>query len=66
MLVAGVQKMIQLYIYISLSLSLYIYIYILFQIFFHYKLLQVIKYSSLCYIVGPCWLSSLYIAVFIG
>ena len=25
------------------------------QILFHYKLLQDIKYSSLCYIVGPCF-----------
>ena len=29
---------------------------ILFQIFFHYILLQDIKYSSLCYAVDPCWL----------
>ena len=33
---------------------LYIHIYILFQIIFHYKLLQDIEYSSLCYTVGPC------------
>ena len=31
----------------------YIYIYILFQILFHYSLLQDIDYSSLCYTVGP-------------
>ena len=39
------------------------YTYILFQIFFHYRLLQDIKYSSLCYTVGPCCLSVLYIIV---
>ena len=30
---------------------------IFFQILFPCKLLQNIEYSSLCYIVGPCWLS---------
>ena len=34
-----------------------IHIYILFQIHFHYRLLQDIEYSSLCYTVGPCYLS---------
>ena len=29
--------------------------YILFQMLFPYMLLQNIEYSSLCYIVGPCW-----------
>ena len=38
------------------------YMYILFQILFHYRLLQDIEYSSLCYTVGP-FLSILYIAV---
>ena len=38
-------------------------IYILFQILFPYRLLQNIEYSSLCYIVGSCWLSILYIVV---
>ena len=41
----------------------YIYIYILFQILFPFKLLQSIEQSSLCYTVGPCWLSILNIAV---
>ena len=41
----------------------YIYISILFQILFHYRLLQDIEYSSLCHTVGPCWLSILYIVV---
>ena len=34
--------------------------YILFQILFPYRLLQNTEYSSLCYTVGPCWLSILY------
>ena len=33
-----------------------IYIYILFHRLFHYRLLQDIEYSSLCYTVGPCCL----------
>ena len=37
-------------------------IYILFHILFHYGLSQDIEYSSLCYTVGPCCLSILYIA----
>ena len=36
---------------------------ILFQIFFHYRLLQDIEYSSLCYTIGPCCSSILYTAV---
>ena len=39
------------------------YPYMLFQIIFHYILLQAIKYSFLCYTVGPCYLSVLYIVV---
>ena len=42
---------------------MHIYISILFQIHFHYKLLQDIEYSSLCYTVGPCFLSILYTVV---
>ena len=34
--------------------------YILFQTLFLYRLLQNIEYSSLCYTIGPCWLSTLY------
>ena len=37
--------------------------YILFKILFHDGLLQDIEYSSLCFTVGPCWLSILYIVV---
>ena len=39
------------------------YIYILFETLSHYRLLQDIEYSSLCYKVGHCWLSILYIVV---
>ena len=42
---------------------IYIHTYILFQILFPYRLLQDIEYSSLCYTVGPYWLSILYIVV---
>jgi len=50
-------KVIQLYIYI--------YTYVTFQILFHYRLLQEIESSFLCYTVGLC-LFVLYIVVFIG
>ena len=40
----------------------YTYIYI-FQIIFHYRLLQNIEHSSMCYIVGPWCLCILYIEV---
>ena len=39
------------------------YTYILLHILFHYGLSQDIEYSSLCYTVGPCCLSILYIIV---
>ena len=46
--------------------QLYIYMYIpFFQIIFHYRLLQDSEYSSLCYTVGPCCSSILYIGVYI-
>ena len=48
-----------------IQLDIHIYTYILFQILFHYKLLQVIECSSLSYTVGPCCLSILYIVVYI-
>ena len=35
----------------------------LFQILLPYRLLQNIEYSSLCYIVVPCWLFIVYIVV---
>jgi len=49
--------MFQVYIEV---IQLYIYI---FQIIFHYRLLQVIEYNSLCYIVNLHCLSILYIVV---
>ena len=55
--------MINIY-YVTYTLYVYyIYIYILFYILFHYGLSQDIDYSSLCYMVGPCYLSILYIIV---
>ena len=63
-------QVIQLYIYYILyvNLHLYIYIYSFFQVLFTYILFsytisQNIESSSLCYTVGPFWLSILYIAV---
>ena len=41
----------------------YMYQYILFRILFRYGLAQDIEHSSLCYTVGPCCLSILYIVV---
>ena len=41
------------------------YTYMFFQILFPYWLLQNIKYSSLCYIVGLCWLSILSSSVYV-
>ena len=41
---------------------IYICIYF-FQILFPYRLLQNTKISFLCYTIGPCWLSILYIVV---
>ena len=42
---------------------IHIHISILFQILYPYRLLQDTDYSSLCYTVGPCCLSILYIVV---
>ena len=40
---------------------IYICICIIFQIIFHYRLLQDIEYSSLWYLVGPCFFFNLFI-----
>ena len=40
-----------------------VYMHILFHILFHYSLLQDIEYSSLCYTVGPCCLSIVYVVI---
>ena len=47
-------KVIQLYV--CMCVCIYINISILFQILFHYSLLQDTEYSCLCYTVGPCYL----------
>ena len=52
-----IYKVWQLQIYSKvIQFCIHIHVYILFQILFHYRLLQDIKYSSLCFIVGPCCL----------
>ena len=40
-----------------------IHTYILFHILFHYGFSQAIEYNSLCYTVGPCCFSILYVRV---
>ena len=40
--------------------QLYKYTYIIFEIIFHYRLLQDIGYGSLCYIVNLCCLLHIY------
>ena len=42
---------------------IHIHVSVLFQILFPFRLLQCTEKSFLCYIVGPCWLSVLNIAV---
>ena len=44
----------------------FVHIYMYFQILFPYRFLQNIKYSSLCYAVGPCWLSVMILVFFFG
>ena len=46
------RKVILLYIYVCVC----VYIYIPLQILFHYRLLQDVEYSSLCYTIRPCCL----------
>ena len=41
----------------------YIHTHSLFQILFPYQLLQNTEYGSICYTVGPCWLSILYVVI---
>ena len=41
----------------------FIYLLTLLLVYYYHKLLQVIEYSSLCYIVGPCCLPILYISM---
>ena len=58
MLVSGVQQSDSV-----IHTFIHTYISVLCQILFHYRLLQDIEYSSLCYTVGPFYLSTLYIVV---
>ena len=46
-------------------IQLYIYMPTLFYILFHCRLPRDVAYSSLCYIVGSCCLSVLYIVVYV-
>ena len=52
------EKEIHIYGY---TYTIYMYVCILFQILFHSRLPQDIGYSALCYTVGPCCSSILYI-----
>ena len=45
------------------DIYIYIYIFFFFHILFSYRVLQDIEYTTLYYIVGPCWLSVLYTVV---
>ena len=63
-LVSGVHKSDSAIYTYSFIYNIYSCIYnicILSQILLSFRLLQNIEYSSLCYTVGPCWLSFLYI-----
>ena len=52
-------KVVQLYVYI---INIYTHTHS-FSGSFHYRLLWDIEYHSLCYMIGPCWLSTSYTAV---
>ena len=58
-------SIIHMYIYVYVCIYIYIYTYIIFQILFHYGLLQDTVYSSLCYTVGSFCLFILYILEYI-
>ena len=58
LLVSGVQQSNSIIYYVYVYMCVYIYS---FSESLPFKLLQDIKYSSLCYIVNPCWLFILYI-----
>ena len=47
----------------SKLIQLYIYTYIVFEIIFHYRLLQYIDYSSLWYTVNLCFLLHIYFLI---
>ena len=54
-----------MYVCIYVYMSIHIYIYVVFNSFkiFHYGLLHNFEYSSLCYKIGLCCLSILYVIV---
>ena len=65
-LVSGVQQSEYIYMCVCVYIypfliQFYIYIYIYLHSFFPYRLLQSIEQTSLCYTVGPCQISVLYI-----
>ena len=47
------------------QLCTYVHVSILFQILFHYRILQDTECSSLCYTVGPCLPVFLYSSVYL-
>ena len=47
----------------SKVIQLYMYTYIIFENIFHYRLLQDIDYSSLCYTVQFCYLLQIYFLI---
>ena len=53
------------YIYTHTHTYIHTYIYIFLFIFFHFDLSLDVEYSSLCFTVGPCCLSVLYVLVYI-
>ena len=62
MLVSGAQQS-DVCVCVCVCVCVSVYIYIRLHVLFYYGLPQDIEYSSLCYIVGPCYLSVLYIVV---
>ena len=46
-----------------MCVCVYVCVCVFFFSLFHYVLLQDIEYSALCYAVGPCYLSILYMVV---
>ena len=45
---------------------IHIHVSVIFRILFPFRLLQNIEQSPLCYIVEPCWLSILFIYLFLN
>ena len=51
--------------YTYMCIYIHIHMLCIHQLLFPYRLLQIIEYNFLCYTVGLCWLSILYILVYI-